>query len=78
MLFGGLWRNIVRKVKNSRGFVATAGQTNEFLQFKVELIWFSMFLHYGSFSIGPCRPLPYAKLSSINLEIGTCHVNLWA
>jgi len=34
-----------------------------------------MFSHCGSFSIGPCRLLPHAKLNGANLEISTCHVN---
>jgi len=34
-----------------------------------------MFPHCGSFSIGPCRPLPHAKLRGINLKIGTCRGN---
>jgi len=31
--------------------------------------------HCGSFSMGPCRPLPYAKLNGTNPEIGTCRGN---
>jgi len=46
-------------------------------QFKVDSICLPMFLHYGSFSIGPCRQYHmYAKLSGTNLlKIDTCHVN---
>ena len=65
---------IVGKVKNRRVFFAVCGRTIGLLQFKVDSICLSMFLHCGSFSTGPCRPLPYAKLSGTNLEIGTCRV----
>jgi len=53
-------------------FFAVCGQNNGLSQFKVDSICLSMFQHCGSFSIGPCRPLPYAKLSGTNPEIGTC------
>jgi len=53
---------------------AGGGQTNEFLQFKLDLICLPM--NCGSFTIRSCRPLPHAKLSGTNPDIGTCHVNL--
>ena len=56
-------------------FFAVCGQTNGLSQFKVDSICLSMFPHSGSFSIGPCRPLPYAKLSGTNPETGTCRGN---
>jgi len=61
--------------KRPRGFFAAGGQTNGFSQFKADSIFLPMFPHCGSFSIGPLRPLPHAKLSSTNLKIGTCRVN---
>jgi len=42
------------------------------LQFKVDSVCSAIFPNCGSFSTGPCRPLPYAKLNGTNLEIGTC------
>jgi len=65
----------VRKDENSLVFFAVGGQTNGFSQFKVDSICFPTFSHCGSFSIGPLRPLPHAKLSGTNLKIGTCRVN---
>jgi len=69
---------IVGQVKNARVFVAVCGQTNVLSQFKVDSICLPMFPHChdcGSFSIGPCRPLPYAKLSGTNPELDTCRGN---
>jgi len=54
---------------------AVCGQTNWLSQFKVDSICLPMFPHCGSFSIGLCRALPYAKLSGTNPEIGTCRGN---
>ena len=56
-------------------FFTAGGQTNGFSQLKVDSIGLPMFLHCGSFSTEPLRPLPYAKLSGANLKIGTLHVN---
>ena len=58
-----------------RGFFAAGGQTQWFSQFKVDSMCLPMFPHCGSFGIGPRRPLPYAKLSGTNPEIGTCRGN---
>ena len=66
---------IVGKVENGRVFFAVRGQTNGLSQFKVDSICLSMLPHCGSFSIRPCGPLPYAKLSGTNPEIGTCRGN---
>ena len=68
---------IVGKVKNGRVFVfvAICSQTNGLSQFRVDSICLSMFPHCGSFSIGLCRPLPYAKFSGTSPEIGTCRGN---
>jgi len=54
---------------------AVCGQTNGLSQFKVDSICLPMFPHCVSFSIGLCRPLPYAELSGTNQEIGTCRGN---
>ena len=66
---------VVGKIKNGCVFFAAGVQTNGFSQFNVDSICLPMFPHCGSFSIGPCRPLPYAKLSGTNPEIGTCRGN---
>ena len=65
----------VGKVKSGRVFFAVCGQTNGLSQFKVDSICLSMFPHCGSSSVGPCRLLPYAKLSGTNPEIGTTRGN---
>ena len=56
-------------------FFAVCGQINGLLQFKVDSICFPMFPHCGSSIVRPSRPLPYAKLSGTNPEIGTCRGN---
>jgi len=56
-------------------FFAVCCQTNGLSQFKVDSICLPMFPNCGSFSIGPCRALPYSKLSDTNPEIGTCRGN---
>jgi len=68
---------IAKKAENSRAFFA-AGQTNEFLQFKGDLIYLPLFQNTGYFSIRSCRPLPHAKLSGANPEIGTRRVDFSA
>jgi len=50
--------------------VSAAGdRTDGFSHFKVDSICLRMFPHCGFFNIGP---LPYAKFSGTNQEIGTC------
>jgi len=66
---------IVGQVKNVRVFFAVCGQTNGLSHYKVDSICLPMFPHCGSFSIGPHRLLPYAKLSGPNPQIGTCREN---
>jgi len=52
------------------------GQTDVFSQFKVDSICLPMFPHCGSFfSIGPRRPLPYAKFKGTRPQRGACHAN---
>jgi len=55
-------------------FFAVCDQANGFSQFKVDSICLPMFPYCGSFTIGPRRSVPYAKLSGTNLKIGTCLV----
>ena len=60
------------KIKTAACFVVFVVKT---MGSQVDSICLPIFLHCGSFSIGPCRPLPYAKLSGTNSEIGTCRGN---
>ena len=63
------------KVENGQCFFAARGQTTELLQFKIDLNRLSMVKNCGSFSVRSCRPLPHAKLSGTNPEIGTLGVS---
>jgi len=45
---------IVGKVENGCGLFATGGQTNGFLEFKLDLIFLPMFWNCGSVSIRSC------------------------
>ena len=75
-IFSGISCYYIRKSWKWPWFFAPGGQTNGFSQFKVYLVCLPMFQHRGTFSIGPCRPLPHAKLIATKLKIGTCRVKI--
>ena len=70
-----MWKFYSGESWKLRGSFAAGGQTNELLQFKGVLIYLPMFYNYDSFSIRSYKPLPHAKLSGTNPEIGTRRVN---
>ena len=69
---------IVGQVECGCGFFSAAGQTNEFLLFKLDSVCLPMFMNCGSFSIRSSRLTPHAKLCGTNPEIGARRVNFSA